>query len=65
LAHAGANDSASWWSRAASAYRSRSLDRGRPHDGETPEGVLTDLKEAGPRLRTLTEVLREDLGVQN
>ena len=41
------------------------LDRGRQRDGETPEGVLADLKEAGPRLRTLTETMREDLGVQN
>jgi hypothetical protein len=41
------------------------LDRGRQRDGETPEGVLADLKEAGPRLRTLTEMMREDLGVQN
>ena len=65
LAHARPNDSASGWPRAASAYRSRSLDRGRPHDGETPEGVLADLKEAGPRLRTLTEMMRGDLGVQN
>jgi len=41
------------------------LDRGRQRDGETPESVLADLKEADPRLRTLTEMMREDLGVQN
>jgi hypothetical protein len=41
------------------------LDRGRQRHGETPEGMLSDLKEAGPRLRTLTVVMREDLGVQN
>jgi hypothetical protein len=41
------------------------LDRKRPLDGETAEGVLADLKEARPRLRTLSELMREDLGVEN
>ena len=41
------------------------LDRKRQREGETPEGVLSDLKEASPRLRALTELMREDLGVHN
>jgi hypothetical protein len=40
------------------------LDRKRQHDGETPEGVLADLKEADPGLRALSELMREDLGVE-
>jgi len=40
------------------------LDRGLQHDGETAEGVLADLKEADPRLRALSEFMREDLGVE-
>jgi hypothetical protein len=40
------------------------LDRKRQHDGETSEGVLADLKEADPGLRALSELMREDLGVE-
>jgi hypothetical protein len=41
------------------------LDRGLQREGETPEGVLADLKEADSRLRALSELMREDLGVES
>src|SRR5258707_4481165 len=41
------------------------LDRRLQREGETPEGVLADLKAADSRLRALSEFMREDLGVEN
>jgi hypothetical protein len=41
------------------------LDRGCPREGETPESLLLALKEAEPRLSALTEIMREDLGIDN
>ncbi|MFF2327817.1 MULTISPECIES: hypothetical protein [unclassified Streptomyces] len=39
------------------------LDRGLARDGEDPERALEELKEAEPRLGTMRELMRHDLGV--
>jgi hypothetical protein len=39
------------------------LDRGIPRENESPELILTALKEAEPKLTALTYIMRADLGV--
>ena len=41
------------------------LDRGCPREGETAESLLLALKEAEPRLKALTDLMREDLGIDD